>query len=45
MAKYNKDKKATFEVKVDKNEYNVRVQDVQKNYRTGENLNIQFVIV
>ncbi len=45
MYQYNKDKEATFEINVDKKSYNVKVKDLQKNYRTGENLNIQFVLV
>ncbi len=45
MMEYNKNKDGEFNVKVGKASYNVKVRDIQKNYRTGENLNVQFVIV
>lgn len=45
LAKYSKDKNGTFEVKVGSKSYNVKVQDVQENYRTGEKLNVEFVTV
>ena len=45
MTAYNKNKDTDFDLKVDKTSYKVRVQDIQKNYRTGQNLNVQFVIV
>ena len=45
MTEYNKDKTATFDLKVDSKSMNVQVKDLQKNYRTGENLNVQFVTV
>ena len=43
MTQYNKDKTAAFDIKVDENTYCVKVQNVQTDYRTGKNLNIQFV--
>jgi len=45
MTEYNKNKEGDFSLKVDKSSFNVKVKDIQKNYRTGENLNVQFVIV
>ena len=42
---YKKDNSATFQVSVDNKEYNVQVVTVQKNYRTNENLNVEFKIV
>ena len=45
MTAYNKNKDADFDLKVDKVSYKVKVKDIQKNYRTGQNLNVQFVIV
>ncbi len=40
---YNKDKAATFDIKVADETYSVKVQDIQKDYRTGKNLNVEFV--
>jgi len=45
MTEFNKNKENDFSLKVGKETFNVKVKDVQKNYRTGENLNVQFVIV
>ena len=45
LTEYKKDKDATFELKVDKKSFNVKVQNVQTNYRTDEKLNVQFVLV
>lgn len=45
LTAYNKDKEATFDLKVDSKSMNVKVKDVQTNYRTGEKLNVQFVLV
>ena len=45
MTEYNKNKESNFDLKVGKESFNVKVQDIQKNYRTGKNLNVQFVIV
>lgn len=44
-AQYKKDKETTFEIKVEDKAYNVKVQELQKNYRTGANLNVEFVLV
>ena len=45
MTEYNKNKESNFDLKVGKESFNVKVQEIQKNYRTGKNLNVQFVIV
>ncbi len=45
LTAYSKNNEETFDLKVDKKSMNVKVKDVQKNYRTGECLNIQFVLV
>ncbi|MBQ2644877.1 hypothetical protein IJG14_04805 [bacterium] len=45
LTEYKKDNEATFDLKVDTKSFNVKVKDIQTNYRTGEKLNVQFVIV
>jgi len=45
LTAYGKDKNSTFDLKVDSKSMNVKVKDVQMNYRTGESLNVQFVVV
>ncbi len=45
LTAYGKDKDATFSLKLDKKSMDVKVKDVQENYRTGEKLNVQFVLV
>lgn len=45
LTEYKKDTNATFDLKVDSKSMNVKVKDVQTNYRTGEKLNVQFVLV
>lgn len=45
LTEYTKDKSATFSVALDDKSLNVKVKDVQVNYRTGEKLNVQFVLV
>lgn len=42
---YGKDKDADFDLKLGSKSMNVKVKDVQTNYRTGESLNVQFVVV
>ena len=42
---YAKDVNSPLTLKEGKNSYNVKVQDVQVNYATGEKLNIQFKTV
>ena len=42
---YKKVNDATFEVTVDKKDYKVQVVKLQKNYRTSENLNVEFKVV
>ena len=45
LTAYGKDKEATFSLKLDKKSMDVKVKDIQENYRTGEKLNVQFVLV
>lgn len=45
LTAYKKDADSTFSLKMDKKSMNVKVKDVQENYRTGEKLNVQFVLV
>lgn len=45
LTAYGKDKDATFSLKLDKKTMDVKVKDVQENFRTGEKLNVQFVLV
>jgi ribosomal protein L25 (general stress protein Ctc) len=45
LTEYKKDTNATFSLEVEKKSMNVKVKDVQENYRTGEKLNVQFVLV
>lgn len=45
MTAYSKNQDSDFSLKVGKESFNVKVKDIQKNYRTGENLNVQFVIL
>ncbi len=45
LTAYDKDKDATFSLKLDKKSMDVKVKDIQENYRTGEKLNVQFVLV
>lgn len=45
MTVYNKDKTGVFDLKLADKSMNVKVQELQKNYRTGANLNVEFVTV
>lgn len=45
MTEYAKDKNATFSVSLEGKTMDAKIKDVQVNYRTGENLNVQFVLV
>ena len=42
---YKKDNSATFKFELEGKEYNVVVANLQKNYRTNENLNVEFKMV
>lgn len=42
---YKKDNAATFKFELDGKEFNVVVANIQKNYRTNENLNVEFKVV
>ena len=45
LSAYSKEKEGTFDLKVDSKSMKVQVKEVQQNYRTGEKLNVQFVVV
>ena len=42
---YKKDVNANFEISVDGKNYTVVVAKLQKNYRTNENLNVEFKVI
>lgn len=42
---YKKNEGANFEIDLDGKKYTVKVGNIQKNYRTNENLNIEFVVL
>ena len=42
---YKKNAGANFEIDLDGKKYTVKVGNIQKNYRTNENLNIEFVVL
>lgn len=45
LTAYGKDKETTFSLQLDAKSIDVKVKDIQENYRTGEKLNVQFVLV
>lgn len=41
---YKNNQDSTWELKLDKNTYNAKIQELQINHATGEFLNVEFVI-